>query len=177
MAFLYTIGHSTRSADEFLSLLRAHAVLQVADVRTFPMSRRWPHFNRVVLEALLAERGIEYRHFPALGGRRKPRPDSVNGAWQHESFRGYADHMATPEFEASLEDLLRYAEEGATAIMCAEAVWWRCHRRLIADALVARGVSVLHIMSGDRAEPHELTSFAVLRDRHVTYPGLLDLSG
>jgi uncharacterized protein (DUF488 family) len=156
-------------------LLQAHGVVQLADVRTFPMSRRWPHFNRDVLATLLSQRTIDYRHFAGLGGRRKPRPDSVNGAWQHESFRGYADHMATPEFQASLAELSRYADGGATAIMCAEAVWWRCHRRLIADALVARGVPVFHIMTTDPASPHELTSFAVVQDGRVTYPGLLDL--
>jgi uncharacterized protein (DUF488 family) len=140
------------------------------------MSRRLPHFNREALAAQLRQQGIGYRHLPALGGRRKPRPDSINGAWQHDSFRGYADHMATPEFEAGLDELLHDAAQASTAMMCAEGVWWRCHRRLIADALVARGVPVLHIMTGDRAEPHELTSFAVVRDGRVTYPGLLDRS-
>jgi uncharacterized protein (DUF488 family) len=176
-AAIYTIGHSTRTADEFVALLQAHAVTQLADVRTFPMSRRLPHFNREPLAARLREQDIGYRHLPALGGRRKPRPDSVNGAWQHDSFRGYADHMATPEFEAGLDELRQYATQGITAVMCAEAVWWRCHRRLIADALVARGVPVLHIMAPDRAEPHDLTPFAVVHEGRVTYPGLLDLPG
>jgi uncharacterized protein (DUF488 family) len=173
---IYTIGHSTRTADELIALLRAHAIVQVADVRTFPMSRRLPHFNRDALAAHLARHDIGYHHFPALGGRRKPRPDSVNGAWQHDSFRGYADHMATPDFQAGLEALLLYARAGATAMMCAEAVWWRCHRRLIADALVARLVPVFHIMTSDRLAPHELTSFAVVEGASVTYPGLLDLA-
>ena len=172
---VYTIGHSTRTAEELVALLQAHRITQLADVRTFPMSRRLPHFNREPLAALLREHGIGYRHLPALGGRRKPRPDSLNGAWQHESFRGYADHMATSEFAAGLDDLLQYAAQAPTAMMCAEAVWWQCHRRLIADALVARLVPVLHIMTADRVQPHELTPFAVVHDGRVTYPGLLDL--
>src|SRR5262245_27106082 len=143
---IYTIGHSTRTAEEFVALLQAHRVVQLADVRTYPMSRRLPHFNREILAAFLAQHDIAYRHFPALGGRRRPRPDSINGAWQHESFRGYADHMASREFQDGLAELLRYAAAGATAMMCAEALWWQCHRRLLADALVARGVPVLHIM-------------------------------
>ncbi len=171
---LYTIGHSTRTAEEFVALLEAHAVAQVADVRTFPMSRRLPHFNREALAAALAQRGVDYRHFAALGGRRTPRPDSMNGAWQHDSFRGYADNMATAEFQVGLEELLQYAS-ARTAVMCAEAVWWRCHRRLIADALVARHVPVFHIMTIERVEPHELTEFAVVRGAVVTYPGLLNL--
>lgn len=174
---LYTIGHSTRTIDDFVALLRAHAVTQVADVRAFPMSRRLPHFNREALAGSLRQHDIDYRHLPALGGRRRPRPDSVNGGWQHASFRGYADYMATAEFQAGLEELLRYAGAGPgrTAVMCAEAVWWSCHRRLIADALVARAVPVFHIMTSDRAEPHELTPFAVVHGTGVTYPGLLDV--
>jgi uncharacterized protein (DUF488 family) len=175
---IYTIGHSTRTSEELLALLQAHGVAQLADVRTFPMSRRLPHFNREVLAAFLAAHGVTYRHFPALGGRRRPRPDSINGAWQHESFRGYADHMASSEFQTGVEALLRFAAEagaGGTAAMCAEARWWQCHRRLLADALVVRGVSVRHIMSLDRAEPHELTTFAVVDGTSITYPGLLDL--
>jgi uncharacterized protein (DUF488 family) len=173
---IYTIGHSTRTAEDFVALLQAHGITQLVDVRTFPMSRRLPHFNREPLAAMLRQHGIDYRHLPALGGRRRPRPDSINGAWQHESFRGYADHMATPEFAAGLEELLPIAAQAPTAIMCAEAVWWQCHRRLVADALVARDVPVFHIMSAERAKPHELTSFAVVRDGQVTYPGLLDRS-
>jgi uncharacterized protein (DUF488 family) len=174
---IHTIGHSTRTTDELIALLQAHGIAQLTDVRTYPMSRRLPHFNREPFAAALRQQGIDYRHLPALGGRRRPRPDSINGAWQHESFRGYADHMATPEFARGLEELLQYAANAPTAMMCAEAVWWRCHRRLIADALVAGGVPVLHIMSSVRASPHELTPFAVVRDdASVVYPGLLDLS-
>jgi uncharacterized protein (DUF488 family) len=172
---LYTIGHSTRTIEDFVGLLRAHGVTQVADVRAFPMSRRLPHFNREPLAESLRQHEIAYRHFPDLGGRRRPRPDSVNGGWQHESFRGYADYMATAGFQAALDELLLYAGIGRTAVMCAESVWWRCHRRLIADALVARAVPVFHIMTGDRANPHEMTSFAVVEGIRVTYPGLLDL--
>lgn len=174
-AAVYTIGHSTRTADEFAALLPGHGVVQLADVRAFPASRRLPHFNLDALAAHLQQHDIAYRHFGALGGRRAPRPDSVNSAWQHESFRGYADYMATPAFQAALDELLIYAKAGPTAIMCAEALWWQCHRRLIADALVARRVPVVHIMTGDRAEPHETTAFAVVRGTSVTYPGLLDL--
>jgi uncharacterized protein (DUF488 family) len=173
---VHTIGHSTHTADDFISLLRAHAIAQIADVRMFPMSRRLPHFNRDVLAAHLARHEIAYRHLPALGGRRRPRPDSVNGAWQHESFRGYADHMATPEFQQGLDDLLHYAVTDRTAIMCAESLWWQCHRRLIADALVARGVPVVHIMTDTRTEPHAITPFAVVQGVEVTYPSLRDLA-
>jgi uncharacterized protein (DUF488 family) len=176
---LYTIGHSTRTAEDFIALLHAHAVIQLADVRTFPMSRRLPHFNRETLAAHLQQHDIAYRHFPTLGGRRRPRPDSINGAWQNDSFRGYADHMASPDFQTGLDELLRYAAAaaatGPTAMMCAESLWWRCHRRLIADALIARGIPVFHIMTTARAEPHELTSFAMVDGTRVTYPGLLDL--
>jgi uncharacterized protein (DUF488 family) len=183
---VFSIGHSNRTAEEFLALLQAHGVRQVADVRRFPMSRRLPHFNSEALAAFLQQHGIGYRHFEALGGRRRPRADSINGAWQHESFRGYADYLGTREFEAALAELLRYADGGpgadagagvgvrATAVMCAEALWWQCHRRLIADVLVARQVQVLHIMTGDRAEAHHLTPFAVVSGTSVTYPGLLD---
>ena len=181
---MYTIGHSTRTADDFIALLRVHAIEQLADVRRFPMSRRLPHFNREVLAAQLARHEIAYRHLPALGGRRTPRPDSVNGAWQHESFRGYADYMATPEFQAGLDDLLHYVTDGATdgvtgratVIMCAESLWWQCHRRLIADALVARQIPVVHIMTDTRTEPHTITPFAVVQGVEVTYPSLLDLA-
>jgi uncharacterized protein (DUF488 family) len=171
---IHTIGHSTRTAEEFVALLQAHGITQLADVRTFPMSRRLPHFNREPLAETLRQHGIAYRHLPALGGRRRPRPDSINGAWQHVNFRGYADHMATKEFATGLEELLEFSADAPTAIMCAEAVWWQCHRRLIADALVARDIPVFHIMSAERTQPHELTSFAVVRDGQVTYPGLLD---
>jgi uncharacterized protein (DUF488 family) len=171
---LFTIGHSTRTIDEFVALLQAHGVEQLVDVRTVPKSRRLPHFNTDALADRLPRDHIVYRHMPALGGLRKPRRDSRNTAWQNESFRGYADYMSSVEFKKGLDDLLAFASLAPTAIMCAEAVWWSCHRRLIADALIVRGVDVRHIMSATRAEPHELTPFARVHDRQVTYPGLLD---
>jgi len=170
---IYTIGHSTRSLDEFLAMLRAHAIAQLADVRTLPRSRRHPHFSREALGASLGAAGIAYRHLAALGGLRKPRPDSANTAWRQEGFRGYADYMETPAFENALDDLVDWSKTGRTAVMCAEAVWWQCHRRLIADALVARAVDVSHVTAGDAAQPHELTPFARVESGRVRYPGLL----
>ena len=185
---IFTIGHSTRTLDDFLALLRAHGVNQLADVRTVPASRRHPHFAGDALARSLRQAGIAYRHVPALGGLRKPRRDSRNTGWRHESFRGYADHMETAAFQSALEDLIRWSDSGdpekvalhevgltTTAIMCAEAVWWQCHRQLIADALVARGIDVRHIMSATSAPPHALTSFARIDEGRVTYPGLLNL--
>ncbi len=170
---IYTIGHSTRSADEFLALLQAHGVTQLADVRSFPMSRRHPQFNKDALAPFLASHGIVYRHMPALGGRRRPLPDSSNSGWKHASFRGYADYMGTEPFELAVDELERFAASGQTSVMCAEAVWWRCHRRLLADALLARGIPVLHIVSTAAPKPHELSEFARVSGRHVTYPALL----
>lgn len=166
---IHTIGHSTRALEPFIALLRREGVRHVADVRTFPGSRRYPHFGRDALAAALAEAGIAYSHHPALGGRRRPRPDSRNGAWRNEGFRGYADHMATDEFRGALDALVALAAREPVAVMCAEAVPWRCHRSLLADALVARGVEVRHIMDA-RSEPHRLTRFAVVRDGCVEYP-------
>jgi len=175
---MWTIGHSTRSADDFVTLLRAHAIDGLADVRTIPKSRRHPHFAREALAARLTHEGIEYRHFAPLGGLRKPRADSPNGAWKNESFRGYADYMMTPEFNTGVDDLLDFGKRRQVAVMCAEAVWWQCHRMLLADALVARGVDVQHIMSAkgtSALQPHRLTPFAHIRsDGHVRYPSLLD---
>jgi uncharacterized protein (DUF488 family) len=170
---VYTIGHSTRSLDEFLAILRARAIAQLADVRTLPRSRRHPHFSGEALDPSLAAAGIAYRHFAALGGLRKPRVDSSNTAWRHDAFRGYADYMETPVFERALDDLVAWAEGGRTAVMCAEAVWWQCHRRLIADALIARAIDVSHIMARGAEEPHELTPFARVESGRVRYPGLL----
>lgn len=174
---IWTIGHSTRSADEFLALLRANNIDGLADVRTIPRSRRHPHFGRELLEARLHEAGIEYRHFAALGGLRKPRPDSSNGAWRNASFRGYADHMLTEEFSLAIDDLLDFGERHNVAVMCAEAVWWQCHRMLLSDALVARDIDVQHIMSQRGAsslQPHRLTPFARIRaDKQVWYPALV----
>lgn len=168
---IYTIGHSTHPLGEFLGLLKTHGIRQVADVRTVPRSRRHPQFERDSLEALTGD--IEYRHFPALGGLRKPRVDSINTAWRHPGFRGYADYMQTGGFRDGLDALQAFAAVLPTAVMCAEAVWWRCHRRLIADALLVRGVPVRHILSGAAAKPHELSEFARVDMSGVNYPGLL----
>lgn len=174
---IWTIGHSTRSADEFLQLLRSNTIDGLADVRTIPRSRRHPHFGREALDARLKEDGIEYRHFAALGGLRKPRHDSPNGAWRNEAFRGYADHMMTPEFAAAVDELLDFGGRRTVAVMCAEAVWWQCHRMLLSDALIARDVDVQHIMSlrgASSVQPHRLTPFAKIRDDgQVWYPGLV----
>jgi uncharacterized protein (DUF488 family) len=171
MPTIYTIGHSTRSAEEFLGLLHQAGALLLADVRAFPSSRRHPQFNGPALAEYLRGAGIGYRHLGGLGGRRSPVPGSPNGGWHETAFRGYADHMATPEFQAALADLEAAARETPTAIMCAEAVWWRCHRRLIADALVVRGWRVEHLGIGDGRAVHELTDFAVVGPNHtLTYP-------
>ena len=169
---IWTIGHSTRSAEDFLVLLDAHGIEQIADIRTVPKSARHPQFNSRELDALLAAHGRVYRHFPALGGLRKPRRDSINTAWRHPSFRGYADHMQTGEFRDAVTALLAFASR-PTAVMCAEAVWWQCHRRLLADALVARNVTVRHILGAGEAKVHELNEFARVADGSVSYPGLL----
>jgi len=168
----FTIGHSTRTLEEFIALLRAHGVTQLADVRTVPKSRRHPHFAGEALARSLPDAGVAYRHFAGLGGLRTPRRDSRNTAWRHDSFRGYADYMETAPFERALDELIAWS--GARpVIMCAEAVWWRCHRQLVADALVARGAEVRHIMSAASAPPHALTAFARVDGGRVTYPGLI----
>lgn len=169
---VFTIGHSVHTADVFAGLLTTHGIRHLADVRLIPGSRRHPHFSREALPPLLAPHGISYRHFPDLGGRRRPRRDSINTAWRVEAFRGYADYMQTVPFQQSVEALLTLAGTGLTAVMCAEAVWWQCHRRLLADALVARGVPVLHILSAAAPKPHELSEFAHLDAGAVTYPGM-----
>jgi uncharacterized protein (DUF488 family) len=170
---IYTVGHSTRTLDEFVSLLHAHGAAQLADVRTVPRSRRHPHFAQESLVRTLPGTGVVYRHFPGLGGLRKPRRDSRNTAWRNSSFRGYADHMDTSVFRNALDELVGWAANAPTAIMCAEAVWWQCHRQLIADALVARGIDVGHIMTAAPAQPHRLTEFARVDGTSVRYPGLL----
>jgi uncharacterized protein (DUF488 family) len=153
---VFTIGHSTRPIEELLSLLAENGVRGLVDVRRYPGSRRHPQFSRDALAASLASAGLEYVHEPGLGGRRAARPDSPHTAWRVEAFRGYADHMETPEFEAALARLMERSAGETVTILCAEAVPWRCHRRLISDALVARGVPVLHILGPGRADPHEL---------------------
>jgi len=205
---IFTIGHSTRSLDDFIALLHAHGVNRLADIRTVPKSRRHPHFAGAALAQSLPKENIVYRHFPGLGGLRKPRRDSTNTGWRHEGFRGYADYMQTVEFTHALEELIDWAHSGAERLrssvldtpersacgqaseggvpaamnqvgvprvvtMCAEAVWWRCHRQLVADALVARGIEVRHIASTSSAPPHTLTDFARVDAERVSYPGLL----
>ena len=172
-AELFTIGHSTHSVEVFSGLLEQHGIKRLADVRTIPKSARNPQFNGAALAASVSQRGITYRHFPALGGLRKPRRDSTNTAWRHPSFRGYADHMESVAFQQALDALLEFAAGLPTAVMCAEAVWWRCHRQLIADALLARGVPVRHILATGEAKPHRLSEFAKVDRGRVTYPGLL----
>jgi len=161
---LYTVGHSTRPVGELTGLLEDAGVTQLVDVRTVPRSRRNPQFERDALAASLGEAGIGYRHAPALGGFRRPRQDSPNTGWQLPAFRGYADYMATPEFADALAGLEGVAWELPTAVMCAEAQWWRCHRRLISDALVVRGWRVLHLGLGAQPVEHEVTPFAVVAD-------------
>jgi uncharacterized protein (DUF488 family) len=170
---IYTIGHSTHSADAFLALLMAHSIGAVADIRTIPRSRRHPHFSREAMPEWLGPSGIGYRHFPSLGGLRRPRPDSINTAVRHASFRGYADHMQTPEFQYGVAALEAFAVERPTTVMCAEALWWQCHRRFLADALFVRNVKVQHIMSSAAAKLHELSAFARVDGIRVTYPGLV----
>jgi len=166
---VWTVGHSTRSAGEFVELLQAHQIELVADVRRFPASRRHPHFSREQLEPMLASHGIGYAWMPALGGRRTPRKDSANTGWRVAAFRGYADYMETPEFAEALDGLLEAASAQRTAVMCAEALWWQCHRRLIADQLLATGHEVLHIQSRDVAAPHKLIPPASMRDGRLSY--------
>ena len=173
MLTVYTIGHSTHPFDVFLGLLQAQGVVQVADVRTVPRSRRHPQFERDRLEASLQAAGLAYRHFPGLGGLRKPRPDSANTAWRNENFRGYADYMQSAAFRTALVEFEAFAREGRTAAMCAEAIWWQCHRRLLADALLVLRVPVRHILPSGAAKPHELSEFAREHLGGVIYPGLL----
>ena len=166
---VWTIGHSTRSLDEFLQLLRNYDIECIADVRSFPGSRKYPHFGQEALSSALQEYGIAYEWFQALGGRRRPRADSPNTAWRNESFRGYADYMATPVFEAALHELLALAEKKRTALMCAEAVWWRCHRSMIADKLCVLGVRVVHILDDSHETVHPMTSPARVVEGRLTY--------
>lgn len=177
-ARVFTIGHSTRALDEFIGLLKREGVTHLADVRAFPFSRRHPHFNGEQLAPALAGGGIAYTHFPSLGGRRNARKDSHNTAWRNSGFRGYADYMETDAFRAALDSFASVALRDPTAIMCAEAVPWRCHRSLISDALTARGVEVLHIFDKG-VKPHTLTSFARVVDGEIRYDAgaELDLFG
>jgi uncharacterized protein (DUF488 family) len=167
---IWTIGHSTRTIDEFISLLQANQIRLLVDVRSLPGSKRYPQFNKEALADSLGKTGIRYEHFPELGGRRKAKPESKNTAWRNASFRGYADYMETEEFRKGVERLLDLAAgAGPTAIMCAEAVWWRCHRSLISDYLKARGIEVLHIMDAKKTESHPYTSAARIVDGKLSY--------
>lgn len=165
-----TIGHSTRTLGEFIGLLQAHGATRVADVRTVPRSRHNPQFNKTSLPRALKKADLGYVHLPGLGGLRHAKRDSLNVGWRNASFRGYADYMQTPEFEQSLEELIQLANRHRIAIMCAEAVPWRCHRSLIADALLIRGIRAEDIMSSTRRQVHTLTPFAKVRGTTITYP-------
>jgi uncharacterized protein (DUF488 family) len=171
---LYTVGHSTRPFDEFVGILKAHGVAALADVRRYPRSRKFPYFNDDELAATLPEVGLKYVPIKALGGRRRASADSVNTGWTSEGFRGYADYMQTPAFDAGLQELIAVALAAPTVIMCAEAVPWRCHRALIADAMLVRGWRVLDIMSETAAPAHELTAFARVAGTRITYPATGD---
>lgn len=165
---IFTIGHSTHSAETFLAMLRAHEIQAVADVRRFPGSRRHPHFGREALQPQLAAVAIEYHWFPDLGGRRSPRPDSLNTAWRNAAFRGYADYMETPAFRNDVQRLADIAGGRRTVILCAEALWWRCHRALISDYLKAQGLEVLHI-AGATVAAHPFTAPARIHGGELRY--------
>jgi uncharacterized protein (DUF488 family) len=165
-----TVGHSTRAPGELEQVLGAHGVELIVDVRAHPGSRRMPQFGKEELQSSLGDAGIDYLHVAELGGRRRPREDSPNRGWRKESFRAYADHMASEEFERGIERVIGEARRRRACLMCAEVLWWRCHRRLVADALVARGWPVLHVTGEEPPEPHELTEFAVVEGERVTYP-------
>jgi len=168
-ATLWTVGHSTRPIDEFLTILHAQGVTRIADVRRFPGSRKYPHFDPAALELALAEAGIGYTPMPDLGGRRRPRADSPHSAWRNEAFRGYADYMDTPQFAASAQRLAEVARDNRVAAMCAEGVWWRCHRSMIADFFKAHGWEVLHILGSAEPQEHPYTPVARIVDGELTY--------
>ncbi len=169
-SLILTVGHSNRTLEDFLHLLQAHGVTRVVDVRTIPRSAHNPQYNRETLPQDLRQAGLSYEHMPGLGGLRHTTRDSLNTGWRNASFRGFADHMQTAEFEAALEELIQQAREARLVIMCAEAVPWRCHRSLIADALTVRGNLCEHITSRTRRQPHRMTPFAQVRKGHLTYP-------
>jgi uncharacterized protein (DUF488 family) len=166
---IWTIGHSTRPLEDFLGLLASYAIENVADVRSFPGSRRYPQYGKLELSASLAAHGLRYHWLPALGGRRRVSPDSPNTGWRNASFRGYADYMATAEFAQGLQQLIEMASGARTAIMCAEALWWRCHRSLIADALMVRGIEVVHIVDAQHSVVHPMTSPARIVGGELSY--------
>jgi len=166
---VWTIGHSTRTLEEFVTLLQLHGIERIADVRRHAGSRKYPHFNAEPLAAALASHGIDYRPFADLGGRRKASPTSTNTVWRNASFRGYADYMATEEFRVALSRLVDAARERRTALLCSEAVWWRCHRSMIADALKATGIEVLHILGESKVVEHPYTDPAQIVDGTLRY--------
>jgi uncharacterized protein (DUF488 family) len=168
---VFTVGHSTLPIGDFIALLQHYGIETLADIRTIPRSRRNPQFESTALAGSLRAAGISYVHMKALGGLRHPRADSPNKGWRNDSFRGYADYMQTPEFARALEELVALSSEKRTAIMCAEAVPWRCHRSLVSDALLVRGIPVIEILSPASSRPHKLTAFAqVDEDMRLTYP-------
>jgi uncharacterized protein (DUF488 family) len=171
---IWTVGHSTRSIDDFVDTLRSFEIQVLADVRSFPGSRRYPHFNQDELRATLAANKIEYQHFPELGGRRRLKPGSLNMVWRNKSFRAYADYMETEGFSEGFARLRKIAQERRTAIMCSEAVWWRCHRSLISDYLKAKGIEVTHILAPGKSEVHPFTSAARVVDGELSYRGVLE---
>ena len=167
---IFTVGHSTRTWDQFIHMVTAHGVRGIVDVRKYPASRRYPWFGAAAMAETLPRAELAYLPFPQLGGRRRPTGESTNAAWRNESFRGYADYMQTPQFVVAIEDLMRDAAKQPLALMCAEAVPWRCHRSLIADALHVRGWQVLDIFDAGKATPHRLTPFAQVNGLRMTYP-------
>lgn len=170
MPAIYTLGHSTRPEPEFLSILQAHSIDTVADIRTVPRSRKNPQYDQEEFRRWLTEEEVRYVHLRKLGGLRHARKDSLNLGWQNASFRGYADYMQTAEFESAIEELIHLASEQSVAIVCAEAVPWRCHRSLVGDVLLVRGIEVLDIMSASITKPHRLTSWARVDGLRITYP-------
>jgi uncharacterized protein (DUF488 family) len=166
---IWTVGHGARPLDEFIGIVRAAEIKAIADVRSQPGSRRHPHFGAEPLAAALGEIGITYVHLPELGGRREPGVDSPHRALRVAAFRGYADHMSSEEFARGYERLLSFARESRTAFMCAETLWWRCHRRLIADRLTVDGWSVTHLLAAGKSEPHVLWDVARTLDGHLVY--------
>ncbi len=166
---IWTIGHSTRTIDEFIGMLKSFQITLVADIRRFPGSRKYPHFNQATLQSSLRENNIEYRHFEALGGRRKARPDATKTAWRNASFQGYADYMETPDFKDAMDELEAVASTRRTVYMCSEAVWWRCHRSMVSDFLKIRGWQVNHIMGIGKETEHPYTGPAKIKENRLTY--------
>lgn len=166
---IWTIGHSIKSLEEFLELLHTHGIQILADVRRFPGSRKYPHFNKETMEKELPESGVQYIHFPELGGRRKPLQNSKNTIWRNAAFKGYADYMATENFQEALHDLIEASAGKPTAMMCSEVLWWRCHRSLISDLLKSKGFTVTHIMSLSKVQEHPFTSAARVVEGKLSY--------